>query len=161
GPRSHFEGAYGEVIPKFVVRIMNGRRPIIYGDGLQTRDFTYVTDTVDGIIRAASADELIGSSVNVARGEEVTINDIARLAAQACGRADLAAEHGPERLADVRRHYADIARARRVMKFSPSIGIEAGIANYVAWFKATYPDPAPLLADELAYNWQAEGRTAV
>lgn len=161
GPRSHFEGAYGEVIPKFVVRIMNGRRPLIHGDGLQTRDFTHVSDTVDGIVRASACDRLIGSSVNVARGEEVTINDIARLTAQACGRPDLTAEHGAERPADVRRHFADISRARSLMQFAPSIAIDAGIAHYVAWFKATYPQPASLLGHEQAITWQADERPVV
>src|SRR4029079_11978112 len=85
GPRSHFEGAYGELIPKFVVRVMNGLAPIVFGDGMQTRDFTHVSDTVEGIVRASSADALIGSSVNVARGEEVAVNTIARLVLDACG----------------------------------------------------------------------------
>src|SRR5436305_12702342 len=79
GPRSHFEGAYGEVIPKFVVRVLNGKRPIVFGDGEQTRDFTYVSDTVQGLLLAADADSLVGRAVNVARGVEVSINEIARL----------------------------------------------------------------------------------
>jgi UDP-glucose 4-epimerase len=158
GPRSHFKGAYGEVIPKFVVRIMNGQPPLVFGDGLQTRDFTHVSDTVEGIIRASACDALIGSSVNIARGEEVTVNEIARLVLRACGRPDLTPVYGPDRLADVRRHFADISRARRIMNFAPATSIEAGVAQYVAWFKATYPDPSPLLADEQPYNWQAEGR---
>ncbi len=154
GPRSHFEGAYGELIPKFVVRVTNGRSPIVFGDGLQTRDFTHVSDTVDGMIRASEADDLIGSSVNVARGEEVTVNEIARLVLRACRREDLAPAYGPERPADVRRHYADISTARRVLNFAPAIGIEEGIARYVAWFKSSFPDPSRLIGDEQPYNWR-------
>jgi UDP-glucose 4-epimerase len=153
GPRSHFEGAYGELIPKFVVRITNGRRPIIFGDGEQTRDFTHVSDTVAGIVAASDADALIGSSVNVARGQEVTVNEIARLVLRACDREDLVPEHGAERLADVRRHHADISRARRLLGFQPLISIEQGIRSYVAWFKSTFHDPARLLASEQSYNW--------
>jgi UDP-glucose 4-epimerase len=153
GPRSHFEGAYGELIPKFVVRVTNGLAPIVFGDGLQTRDFTHVSDTVDGMIRASESDALVGSSVNVARGEEVTVNEIARLVLRACGREDLSPVHGPERPADVRRHYADITKARRVLGFAPAVGIEDGIGRYVAWFRATFPDPSRLIGDEQPYNW--------
>jgi UDP-glucose 4-epimerase len=158
GPRSHFEGAYGEVIPKFVVRVLNGRRPLVFGDGQQTRDFTCVTDTVRGIVLASECDALIGRSVNVARGQEVSINEIARLVLDACGRNDLAPEHGPDRPADVRRHYADVTRARAAMGFEPAVEIRTGIARYVEWFRATYPDPSRLLAQEQAINWQAPVR---
>ena len=154
GPRSHFKGAYGELIPKFVVRALNGEPPIVFGDGLQTRDFTYVSDTVDGLIRASIADGLIGSRVNIARGQEVTINEIARLVLRACGRPHLVPVHGPERPADVRRHHADITRARQVLGFEPRVGIETGIQRYVDWFRSTFPDPSPLIHEEQPYNWQ-------
>jgi UDP-glucose 4-epimerase len=154
GPRSHFEGAYGELIPKFVVRVLNGRRPIIFGDGEQTRDFTHVSDTVNGIIRASECEALTGKSVNVARGEEVTVNAIGDLVLRACGRTDLVPEHGPERPADVRRHYGDISRARALLGFEPAVAIADGIAKYVAWFRATFPDPSRLIKDEQPYNWR-------
>jgi UDP-glucose 4-epimerase len=154
GPREHFEGAYGEVIPKFVVRVMNGRRPIVFGDGQQTRDFTYVSDTVRGIVLASGSASLVGRSVNVARGEEVSINDVARLVLRACGRTDLTPETGPARPADVRRNYADIGRARRDLSFVPEVGIADGITRYVEWFRATVNDPAALLVREQPYNWQ-------
>lgn len=155
GPRSHFEGAYGEVIPKFVVRVLNGKPPLVFGDGLQTRDFTYVTDTVRGMLLAAQTDALVGRAVNVARGQEVSINEVARLVLEACGRPDLAAEHGPDRPADVRRHFAGIARARDEMRFEAAVDIRSGIRQYVEWFRATYPDPSALLSQEQAINWQA------
>jgi len=153
GPREHFEGAYGEVIPKFVVRVLNGRRPIVFGDGEQTRDFTFVEDTVRGTMLAADAPRLSGRSVNIARGEEVSINEIARLVLEACG-SRLEPEHGPERPADVRRHYADISRARSEIGFAPQVAIADGIRRYVEWFRATFPDPAALLGREQPYNWQ-------
>lgn len=153
GPREHFEGAYGEVIPKFVVRVLNGKRPIIFGDGCQTRDFTYVGDTVTGMLLAADASGFTGRSVNIARGVEVSINEIARLVLEACG-SSLEPEFGPERPADVRRHYGDIGRARKELGFSPQVSIADGIARYVEWFRATFPDPAALLPQEQPYNWQ-------
>jgi UDP-glucose 4-epimerase len=153
GPREHFEGAYGEVIPKFVVRVMNGRRPIIFGDGHQTRDFTFVGDTVAGLLLAADAPGLTGRSVNIARGVEVSINEIARLVLDTCG-SSLEPEFGPERPADVRRHFGDISRARAELGFVPQVNIADGIRRYVDWFRATWPDPAALLPQEQPYNWQ-------
>jgi UDP-glucose 4-epimerase len=154
GPRAHFEGAYGELIPKFVVRVTNGRAPIIFGDGEQTRDFTYVEDTVRGILLAADAPGMAGRSVNIARGEELSVNEIARLVLDACAARDLRPESGPERPADVRRHYADITRARRELGFVPQVGIAEGIRRYVGWFRETFPDPSALLLQEQAINWQ-------
>jgi UDP-glucose 4-epimerase len=153
GPRAYFEGAYGEVIPKFVVRIMNGKRPLIFGDGHQTRDFTFVSDTVIGVLLAADAPGLTGRSVNIARGVEVSINEIARLVLDVCG-SSLEPEFRPARPADVRRHYGDISRARTELGFAPQVSIADGIARYVEWFRATFPDPAALLTQEQPYNWQ-------
>jgi UDP-glucose 4-epimerase len=158
GPRARFEGAYGELIPKCTVRVMNGLRPIVFGDGLQTRDFTHVSDTVRGIMLAADAETLNGSRVNIARGQEASVNDVARLVVEACGRPDLMPEHGPDRPADVRRHYADITRAQRELGFEPSVALPDGIRDYVAWFRKTYPDPTALLQHEQAYNWQPAAR---
>jgi UDP-glucose 4-epimerase len=154
GPRSHFEGAYGELIPKFVVRVLAGRRPIVFGDGRQTRDFTYVEDTVEGLLLAAAADTLVGRTVNIARGEEVSVNEIARLVLETCARTDLEPDHGPERPADVRRHYADITRARHELGFEPKVQIADGIRRYVQWFRQTFSEPGALLEKEQAFNWE-------
>ena len=152
GPRAHFEGVYGEVIPRFTVRLLNGRRPVIFGDGLQTRDFTYVTDTVRGLIAAASVREVTGQVFNVARGEEVTVRRLAELLAKAID-PTLAAEFTEARPADVRRHWADVTRARAALGFAAPIGIEEGLSRYVAWFREAYPDPAACLRDEVVRNW--------
>jgi UDP-glucose 4-epimerase len=153
GPREHFEGPYGELIPKFVLRVLNGLSPIVFGDGDQTRDFTYVTDTVSGILQASDAAGFTGRSVNVARGEEVSVKRIARLVLDACRRPDLPITFGRERPADVRRHYADITRARLELGFVPDVSIEEGIRRYVEWFRAAHPNPAALLPLEQEYNW--------
>jgi UDP-glucose 4-epimerase len=152
GPRAHFKGVYGEVIPRFTVRLLNGRRPVIFGDGLQTRDFTYVSDTVRGILAAAAVPDAHGQVVNIARGEEVTILRLAELLAKAIDAAR-APEFTEERPADVRRHWADVSRARAELGFTARIGIEEGLARYLAWFCATYPNPAACLRDEMVRNW--------
>jgi len=152
GPRAHFEGVYGEVIPRFTVRLLNGRRPVIFGDGLQTRDFTYVTDTVRGLIAAASVREATGQVFNIARGEEVTVRRLAELLAKAID-PTLAPEYTEARPADVRRHWADVSRARAELGFAAPVGIEEGLSRYVAWFREAYPDPAACLRDEAVRNW--------
>jgi UDP-glucose 4-epimerase len=135
GPRSHANGPYGEVIPRFVARVRAGESPVIFGDGLQTRDFTYVEDTAAGIIAAGTADATIGETVNIARGKEVTINDVAAAVAAACGRPDLVAIHETERPADVRRHMADTRKAVRLLDYRAAIELEEGVRRYLVWVK--------------------------
>ncbi len=153
GPRSHFEGVYGEVIPRFLVRALNGLPPVIYGDGNQSRDFTYVSDTVCGILLAADSDALLGQVVNIACGREVSILELARLIPEAAEVPALAPDLAPDRPGDVRRHFADITVARRVLNFSPSVSIQEGLKRYVTWFKREHPDYRQCLAQTKAINW--------
>ena len=152
GPRAHFEGVYGEVIPRFTVRVLNGRAPLIFGDGLQTRDFTYVSDTVHGILLAAAARPATGEPVNIARGEEVSIRTLALLIGRALG-SRLEPEYLPPRPSDVHRHLAGVERAEKTLGFRAAIGIEEGLRRYVEWFRAAYPDPAACEAQAEAKNW--------
>jgi UDP-glucose 4-epimerase len=152
GPRAHFKGVYGEVIPRFTVRLLNGRRPVIFGDGLQTRDFTYVSDTVRGILAAATVPDAHGQVLNIARGEEVTIRRLAELLAKAID-PTLVPELTEARPADVRRHWADVSRARAQLGFTAEVAIEAGLDRYLGWFREAYPDPTACLRDEVVRNW--------
>jgi UDP-glucose 4-epimerase len=154
GPREHHEGASGEVIPRFTLRAMCGEAPVIFGDGEQTRDFTWVEDTAAGIVRAGTCDRLAGKVVNIAFGQEVTIRRVAELVLQAVGRTDLSVVHAEDRPGDVRRHFADVSRARRLLGISPSVSIEEGISRYVAWLRSVAPDPKALLAEQDAVNWR-------
>jgi UDP-glucose 4-epimerase len=152
GPRAHFAGVYGEVIPRFTVRLLNGHRPVVFGDGSQTRDFTYVSDTVRGILAAASAPEAQGQAVNIARGEEVTVRRLAELLAKAID-PTLTPEFTEPRPGDVHRHWADVRRARERLGYRAEVAIEEGLGRYLAWFRQTYPDPAACLRDEAVRNW--------
>lgn len=155
GYREHHEGASGEVIPRFLVRLANGLAPVVFGDGGQTRDFTFVTDTVAGIMKAAESDALVGQSVNIARGKEVTIRRIGELLIDLMERRDLSMQFEPARPADVHRHYADISKAERVLDFHPIINIEEGLRLYIDWFKQQHTgDPADLLAQMQSRNWE-------
>jgi UDP-glucose 4-epimerase len=154
GPRSHHEGASGEVIPRMTIRAMAGLQPVVFGDGEQTRDFTWVEDSAAGIVRAGSNDLLIGHAVNIAYGREVTVRRIAELILEALGRTDLGVAHADPRPGDVRRHYAATKRARRILDFTPSVAIEQGIPRYVSWLTSRVTDPHALLAQQDAINWQ-------
>ena len=135
GPRSHANGPYGEVIPRFVARVLAGERPVIFGDGLQTRDFTYVDDTARGIVRASEVDSTVGTAVNIARGVEISIKELARRVAAACGRSDLEPLLEEARPADVRRHHAATGKAEKLMGYRARIDLEEGVERYLAWIK--------------------------
>lgn len=153
GPREHLDGASGEVIPKFVARAMAGWPQIIFGDGLQTRDFTWVEDIVRGIVLAAECDALVGQPVNIARGQEVSILAIAHLV-QDLLETRVPIEHRPDRPGDVRRHLAGVHRAREVLGFTAQVGIEEGLTRYVDWVKSLPGDPISRLRNEQVVNWQ-------
>jgi UDP-glucose 4-epimerase len=157
GPREHFEGPYGEVIPKFVIRALAGVAPAIFGDGEQTRDFTYVEDTARGIVEAGACDALVGDVINIARGEEVTINRLCERVLALVERGDLIALRRPPRPADVRRHYAAVGKAKAVLGFVAPTAIDEGLQRYLSWFRATGLDPAALLKQEVERNWETKG----
>jgi UDP-glucose 4-epimerase len=154
GYREHVAGPSGEVIPKMTLRALSGRAPVILGDGEQTRDFTFITDTVRGLSAAVEADDMVGEIINIACGREVSIKRVAELVCAACG-ADVTPVHAPERPADVRRHHASIAKARDRLGYSPEVHIEQGIERYVAWFREHHGARTDaLLAADRYRNWE-------
>jgi UDP-glucose 4-epimerase len=154
GPREHFEGPYGEVIPKFVVRALNNAPLVVFGDGSQTRDFTDVSDTVRGLIAAGECDALVGEVVNIARGQEVNINDIARIVLETVPQSSSRIEYQAPRPGDVMRHFADISKARRVLGFEPRVEIHDGVKRYVDWLMRSEFDPREMLGKEKLRNWE-------
>jgi UDP-glucose 4-epimerase len=153
GPREHDRGDLAEVIPRFVIRALNGLPPVIFGDGNGGRDFTYVTETAAGIVLAAQCDALIGGVVNLAYGRMITISEVAGAVLKACGRIDLRPEHVDPRPGDVIALQADTARARDLLNFRAAIGFESGLQLYLEWFRERYPDPSQLLEEDLQ-NWK-------
>jgi len=136
GPRSPYEGARSEVIPRFILQLEAGLPPVIYGDGSQTRDFTYVDDTALGIVRAAECDALLGDVVNVAYGSEASVAHIATALASIIGREELVALCEAPRPGDVDRHYADISKARHLLSFEPKTNLAEGLEQTLAWFRS-------------------------
>jgi UDP-glucose 4-epimerase len=152
GPRAHDCGDLAEVIPRFVIRTLNGLPPVVFGDGLNGRDFTYVTDVARGLVLAGRCDQLIGSRVNIAFGRMITISETARAVMQACGRNDLAVELRRPRPGDVHILKADTERAKNVLGYQAEVPFAVGVRRYVNWFRLRYPDPSILLEKEIE-NW--------
>jgi UDP-glucose 4-epimerase len=153
GPRSHHEGDSGEVIPKFLLRCLAGRPLVVFGDGTQTRDFAYVSDTAAGILRAGERDEAIGETLNLGSGREVSILDLARIVGSACGRETIV-EHDAPRPGDVRRLCADMSRATRLLDYVPSVSMEEGLRRLLEWYGAQAVPPERLLDAEIVHNWR-------
>lgn len=136
GPRSHSEGDSGEVIPRFLVRALVGKPPVIFGDGSQTRDFSHVYDTAAALARAAVTPGIDGETVHVGAGREVRIDELAVICLIAAGRAELSAEHIEARPGDVLRLFADSHKAERLLGHAPTIALEDGIADLARRLRA-------------------------
>ena len=135
GPREPWQGARAEVIPRFILQLLAGKAPVVYGDGTQTRDFTFVEDTVRGLVAAGACDELVGEVVNVARGSEASILQIAEQLPPLVGR-EVPVVHEAPRPGDVDRHFADVSKARRLFGYEPQVELSDGLARTVEWFRS-------------------------
>jgi UDP-glucose 4-epimerase len=153
GPRSHYEGDAGEVIPRFIVRAMNDFAPIVFGDGSQTRDFTFVDDTAQGIAAAGERPGVVGRTINLASGAEVRIDELARLILDLVGKPELGVTLSPPRPGDVLRLLGDNSRARNLLEWQPRTTLEDGLRKLLHWHDEVGTDwvKALALADER--NW--------
>ena len=152
GPREHAQGDLAEVIPRFVIRLLNNLSPVIFGSGQNGRDFTYITDTVRGIYKAAYCDALIGREVNIAYGRMMTIDKVAKILAKVCQRMELEPIYRDPRPGDVHLLHADTNLAQTLLNFKADISFEEGLEKYVSWFKEHYPHPHVLLEEDVQ-NW--------
>ncbi len=132
GPRQDPGSPYSGVISLFATALLEGRRPVIYGDGGQTRDFTYVANVVNGVLRAAEASEASGEVINVACGGRISLNQLLATMNALVG-TTLEAEFREERAGDVRDSQADITKARRLLSYEPTVGLEEGLRHTLAW----------------------------
>jgi len=123
--------AYGNVIPIFAHRIFHDEPVTIFGDGEQTRDFVCVRDVAQANIKAALAEGVSGA-FNIASGTRITINDLARMMYRHSG-IEARIQYGPPRKGDVRDSLADISAANRAFGYAPSVQLDEGLAEYVAW----------------------------
>lgn len=135
GPRQDPGSQYSGVISRFIDALMTGARPVIYGDGGQSRDFTYVSNVVDANLRAAETTRGIGEVINVANGERTTLNQLLDTLKRVTGKTDVEAEYRDVRVGDVRHSLADITRARELLGYEPRVGLEEGLRKTIDWWK--------------------------
>ncbi len=154
GPHCHHEGDSGEVIPKFLLRCMAGSPMVVFGNGTQTRDFTYVSDIARGILMAGLVDNAIGQTINVGSGHEVTINELAREVATVVGKSEETLIHDEPRPGDVLRLRADTQKAQKLLGFEPKITLHEGLTKLKDWYLSLGEPPEVLLEQETVRNWE-------
>jgi nucleoside-diphosphate-sugar epimerase len=136
GPRQDPSSPYSGVISLFISALCDGRQPTIYGDGEHTRDFTYVANVVDGVLRACTAPAAKGEVINVATGVRISLNTLFNTVRQLVG-TNVEPLYGEPRAGDVKDSQADISKARRVLGYEPSVTFEEGLEKTVAWYRTS------------------------
>jgi UDP-glucose 4-epimerase len=135
GPRQRADSPYSGVIALFSDALLAGRTPTIYGDGLQSRDFTYVTDVVGALLAAAAAPGVSGKVYNIGTGRSVSVLDLVASLNRLLG-TQVEARHAPPRAGDVRHSRADVGRARRDLGYEPRVAFEQGLAETLRWYRS-------------------------
>jgi UDP-glucose 4-epimerase len=134
GPRQDLESQYAAVVPRFITALLNGNSPVVYGDGLQSRDFTYVENVVKANLLASEVDGAAGHAFNVACGGRYTLLDLLARLRELIG-SDIKPIHEPSRAGDVRDSQASIEAAEQVLGYRVSVGFEEGLRRTVEWYR--------------------------
>jgi nucleoside-diphosphate-sugar epimerase len=132
GPRQDPGSPYSGVISLFSTALLERRQPTIYGDGEQTRDFTYVANVVDGVLRACEAPKAAGEAINVATGGRISLNELLRVMSGIVG-VEVKAIYKDERAGDVKDSQADITKAKTLLGYAPIVGLEEGLKRTLEW----------------------------
>jgi len=135
GPRQDPSSQYSGVISRFIGALLGGDRPVIYGDGEQSRDFTYIDNVVDANLKAAESSKAVGQVVNIANGERITLNELLGELKSLTGKANVAADYREARAGDVKHSLADISRARDLLGFEPHVDLRTGLELTIDWWK--------------------------
>jgi nucleoside-diphosphate-sugar epimerase len=134
GPRQDPGSPYSGVISQFALALLAGRQPMIYGDGGQTRDFTYVANVVDGVLRACEAPKASGEVINVATAGRISLNDLVRVMNSIIG-SNVTPVYKEPRAGDVRDSQADISKADRLLGYRPTVSLDEGLKLTLDWFR--------------------------
>jgi nucleoside-diphosphate-sugar epimerase len=141
GPRQDPTSPYSGVISVFSTALIEGRQPTIYGDGEQTRDFTYVANVVDGVLRACEAPKAAGEAINVACGTRISLNELLRVMNAIVG-TSLQAIYKEGRAGDVKDSQADISKAAELLGYRPIVDLEEGLRHTLAWCRTSSAAPS-------------------
>ncbi len=134
GPRQNPHSPYTGVLSKFIVAYLQNRTPVIFGDGEQSRDFTYVANVVDAVLRACTAPSAPGQAINVGVGASFTLNQVIAILNRIFEK-DIRPRYDAPRAGDVRHSRADVGRARQLLGYEPIVGFEEGLRRTVAWYQ--------------------------
>jgi UDP-glucose 4-epimerase len=137
GPFQDPSSMYSGVLAKFCLAMLNGQTPTIYGDGEQSRDFTYIDNNVSANLLAttAPAEKVAGRVLNIATGHQITLNETVKILRKLSGYSG-EVKYGPERTGDIKRSYADISRAQQALGYKPIVGFEEGLKKTLAWYRS-------------------------
>jgi UDP-N-acetylglucosamine/UDP-N-acetyl-alpha-D-glucosaminouronate 4-epimerase len=135
GPRQDPGSEYSGVISRFIKALKSGESPTIYGDGEQSRDFTYISNVLDANLRAAESSAAVGKVINIGNGKSVTINELLNTLKDLSGHTEISAEYLPPRLGDVRDSLADIGQAETLLGYTPKVGLVEGLKLTLDWWK--------------------------
>ena len=134
GPRQDPKSEYAAVIPRFVTALLKGERPVVFGDGKQTRDFTFIDNVVQANLDTCKRTEAGGESINIAAGEQNSLLQLLDQIGSVIG-VKPNPEFRPPRTGDVRHSYADVSKAKRVLGYAPAVGFREGLARTVAYYR--------------------------
>jgi nucleoside-diphosphate-sugar epimerase len=137
GPRQDPTSYYSAVIPKFIKALLEGRQPTIFGDGEQSRDFTYVDNVVHANLLACKAQDAAGEMMNVACGERITLNELVSSLQKILG-IDISAKYESPRAGDIKHSLADIAKAEKLLGYEVQVSMQEGLTRTAEWFKKYY-----------------------
>ncbi|MBR9921798.1 MAG: SDR family oxidoreductase [Bacteroidetes bacterium] len=139
GPKQDPHGAYAAVIPLFMKAIVENHSPLIHGDGMQSRDFTYVENAVQANLKAlfTEREDALNEIYNIACGTKTSVLDLYSMLAEIAG-SDLKPEHGPTRAGDVRHSLADISKAKNYLEYHPEYAVSEGLAETFKWYRGEH-----------------------
>lgn len=137
GPRQNPSSMYSGVISRFIDALMTGQQPVIYGDGEQSRDFTFVANVVDANIKAAQAKGCSGETMNIANGMRITLNQLLETLRKITGKVDVNADYQQARRGDVKHSQADNRLAVECIGYEEIIGLDEGLRKTIEWWKAS------------------------
>ena len=137
GPRQDPGSQYSGVVSRFISVLLNNQQPVIYGDGEQSRDFTYIDNVIDANLRAASVTSGFGSVVNVANGQRITLNQLLEELKAIVGKPEVKADYREARVGDVRHSLADISRASELLGYQPLVSLREGLQRTIDWWKTS------------------------
>ena len=135
GPRQDPDSPYSAVIPLFITAMLAGQQPVVYGDGLQSRDFTYVANVVHANLLAAEAKGVAGRMFNVANGKTTDLLTLIAMLNRFLG-TDVKPRHDPPRVGDVRESLADITQARQMLGYEPQVDFEEGLSRSIDYYRS-------------------------